>query len=95
MEKLEFQWDENKNKTNKQKHKVSFEEATAVFYDENALMRYDGAHSDEEERFIIIGANKVGKILLVCHCLRDSDRIIRIISARKADKEETNEYYES
>lgn len=95
MEILDFEWDENKNEINKKKHKISFEEARGVFYDDNALMRYDGQHSDIEERFLIIGASRKGNILLVCHCLRDSDRIVRIISARKANKEETNDYYEN
>ena len=94
MESLVFEWDENKNKINKNKHKVSFEEAKTVFYDEKALVIDDPEHSKEEERFIILGESYRANLLVVCHCYRVSDTVIRIISARKATKTETSQYYE-
>ncbi len=92
MEELRFEWDENKNKTNKTKHGVSFEEATSVFYDENALVISDPEHSAEEERFIILGMSSRASLLIVCHCYREADLVIRIISARKATKNEERAY---
>ena len=92
MEEIRFEWDENKNETNKTKHGVSFEEAKTVFYDENALVIDDPEHSAEEERFIILGMSRRANLLIVCHCYREADCVIRIISARKATKNETNAY---
>ena len=94
MDMIRFEWDENKNEINKKKHKISFEEAKTVFYDEEALVIDDPEHSQEEERFIILGLSKKANLLVVCHCYRASDTVIRIISARKATKSETNQYYE-
>ena len=95
MEKLLFEWDENKNSINKKKHGVSFEEAKSVFYDENALVIDDPDHSDlNEERFIILGVSEKSKLLVVCHCFRESETIIRIISARHATKRESGQYHE-
>ena len=93
METLKFEWDENKNQINQQKHAVSFEEAKTVFYDENALLIDDPDHSEEEERVIILGLSSRAKLLVVCHCYRASETVIRIISARKATRKET-QYYE-
>ena len=93
METIKFEWDENKNKTNQAKHKISFEEAKTVFYDEEALVIDDPEHSTEEERFIILGFSKKANLLVVCHCYRESESIIRIISARKATKSEENQYH--
>ncbi len=76
------------------KHKISFEEAQTVFYDEEALIIDDPEHSEEEERFIILGFSKKAKLLVVCHCYRKDDSVIRIISARKATKTERNQYEE-
>lgn len=92
METIKFEWDSNKNEINKKKHKISFEEAVTVFYDEEALLIDDPEHSQEEERFIILGMSKNANLLVVCHCYRASDTVIRIISARKATKNETNQY---
>ena len=89
---LSFEWDENKNRINQAKHKVSFEEAQTVFYDERALVIDDPEHSQEEERFIILGMSARANLLIVCHCYRSSDSIIRIISARKATKTESSFY---
>ncbi|GHS97086.1 hypothetical protein AGMMS50276_16550 [Synergistales bacterium] len=95
---MKFEWDENKNKINIAKHGVSFKEAQYVFYDENAIFIYDDEHSADEERFIIIGADNIFRILMVCHCYSENSGIIRIISARKATENETKQYggnYES
>ncbi len=94
MKEIKFEWDENKNKTNMKKHKISFEEAQTVFYDENALVIDDPEHSAEEERFIILGLSQKANLLVVCHCYRAADTVIRIISARKATKTETKYYTE-
>ena len=88
---MRFEWDPRKAAKNVQKHRVSFEEAETVFYDENALVLEDPGPSDQEERFVIIGLSAHVRILTVCHCLRHEDTV-RIISARKADREETEDY---
>ena len=90
-----FEWDPEKNEINIRKHKISFEEASTVFYDEEAIVFDDPDHSDEsEERFIIMGVSNKANMLMVCHCYRNRDRIIRIISARKATKSEEKDYIE-
>lgn len=94
MDTIKFEWDENKNTINKKKHNVSFEEAMTVFYDEEALLINDPEHSDEEERFILLGFSQRANLLVVCHCCRSSETVIRIISARKATKNESRQYYE-
>lgn len=88
-----FEWDDKKDKTNKRTHGISFEEARTAFYDENAIQYFDPDHSDEEDRFILLGISYKLKVLVVCHCFRENDSIIRIISARKADKDEEYEYW--
>lgn len=92
MEEISFEWDENKNEINKAKHNISFEEAETVFYDEDALIISDPEHSQEEERFIILGFSQRANLLVVCHCYRSADMVIRIISARKATKNESKYY---
>ncbi|MDE6031525.1 MAG: BrnT family toxin [Oscillospiraceae bacterium] len=94
MEELFFEWDENKNHINKIKHKISFEEAKTVFLDDNALMIDDPEHSENEERFILLGMSCKANLLVVCHCMRQSDTVVRIISARKATRNEEAQYYE-
>jgi len=94
MHGLVFEWDEKKNRLNKKKHGISFKEAQTVFYDENALLIHDPDHSQEENRFIILGLSLRLRILVVCHCYRESDAIIRIISARKATRLEQRQYWE-
>ena len=86
-----FEWDDNKNAINQAKHGVSFEEAQTVFFDESAWLEYDDIHSENEERFRIIGRSFVGNILVVVHCVR-KENIIRIISSRKATRNEVNNY---
>jgi uncharacterized protein len=93
MNELQFEWDKRKEKTNIQKHGVSFEEARAVFYDENAIQFFDPDHSDDEDRFILLGISFKLRTLVVCHCFKESEGIIRILSARKADDDEENEYW--
>lgn len=94
MNNIQFEWDENKNQINQKKHKISFEEAKTVFYDTEAIVIDDPEHSEEEERFIILGLSKKANLLVVCHCYRTSDTTIRIISARKATTNETKQYHE-
>lgn len=91
---MNFVWNENKARTNIEKHGVSFEEARTVFYDENAILIFDPDHSDNEDRFLILGLSSTTRLLVVCHCYRDSDDTIRIISARKATSNETLTYKE-
>ncbi|MCM1496313.1 MAG: BrnT family toxin [Bacteroides sp.] len=94
MIEIKFEWDENKNLANQKKHKVSFQEAQTVFYDVDALVINDPEHSEEEDRFIILGLSRRANLLVVCHCYRESDTTIRIISARKATATEARQYYE-
>ena len=87
-----FKWDENKNSINVQKHGVLFKEALTVFYDENAILINDEAHSESEDRFILIGLSNHGRILVVCHAYYEEKEIIRIISSRESTKKETLQY---
>lgn len=93
MKELRFEWDETKSTSNEKKHGVFFEEARTVFYDENAIQFYDPHHSEEEDRFILLGLSFKPQVLVVCHCFRESETVVRIISARKADKDEEREYW--
>ena len=94
VQNLKFEWDENKNEINQRKHGISFDEVTSVFRDAFAIVFDDPDHSDNEERFLIIGASDERGICLVSHCYSGQDRVIRIISARKATKTERNIYEE-
>ena len=87
-----FDWDDNKNKINITKHGISFEEASSVFLDERALLFDDPEHSEEEDRFLLLGMSEDANLCIVCHCYRDSDTVIRLISARKATKKESERY---
>lgn len=93
MEDLRFEWDEDKNRENIKKHGVSFQEAQTVFLDENAMRFFDPDHSQDEDRFIMLGMSFKLRVLVVCHCHRKNDTVIRIISARKADKHEAKSYW--
>jgi len=93
MSDIQFKWDERKNRENQRKHKVSFEEAQTVFYDENALRYFDPDHSDDEDRFLMLGMSFALRVLVVCHCYRENESVIRIISARKANKQEQSDYW--
>ena len=90
---LHFEWDKREDKANVKKHGVSFEEARPAFYDEFALQFLDPDHSDTEDRFILLGISHRLNTLVVCHCFREDETIIRIISARKADAEEEQAYW--
>ena len=89
---LSFEWDENKNRINQKKHGITFEEASTVFYDDLAILFDDPEHSQEEERFILLGMSDAANMCIVCHCYRASETVIRIISARKATKKEEERY---
>jgi len=89
---MKFVWDETKASANRKKHKISFEEAQTVFEDQEALRIFDPDHSEEEERFLLLGFSSNLRMLVVCHCYRESDEQIRIISARKATKTESLTY---
>jgi uncharacterized protein len=93
MNGLRFVWDAGKNLANRRKHGVSFEEAQTVFYDENAMVYFDPDHSEEEDRFILLGMSLQLRVLIVCHCYREGESVVRIISARKADKREQEGYW--
>jgi uncharacterized DUF497 family protein len=95
MTNLRFVWDKRKNSANVKKHKVSFEKAETVFKDENAIQYFDPDHSDDEDRFILLGLSARLRVLVVCHCFRVSEFVIRIISARRADKSECRAYRET
>lgn len=90
---INFEWDNRKSISNKRKHGVSFGEAQSVFYDENAMEFFDPDHSDEEDRFILLGISTRLRVLVVCYCQRHKNTI-RIISARKAVKKEKENYWE-
>jgi len=90
---ISFAWDDRKSEANKKKHGVSFDEAKTVFYDENAIRYSDPDHSDDEDRFLMVGMSQQIRILIVCHCFREEDSVIRIITARKATKGEEDVYW--
>ena len=86
-----FEWDRAKSRSNWRKHGVSFEEAKSVFYDDHAIQFYDEDHSEQEDRFLMLGLSHQSRILMVCHCEQSADQI-RIISARKATRSERRFY---
>lgn len=90
---INFEWNSSKATSNKKKHGVSFEEAESAFFDEYARQFFDETHSDEEDRFIMLGVSNRSRVLVVCHCERGEGETIRIISARKATANERC-YYE-
>ena len=92
MSQLHFEWDEQKNIKNKRKHGVSFDEAQTVFFDDHAMLIDDPDHSSREERFILLGVSAALRLLVVCHCYRAVDSVVRIISARKATASERETY---
>lgn len=89
---LRFEWDDRKNSQNRRKHRVSFEEAQTVFFDEHALLIADPDHSEHEERFILLGLSSALRMLVVCHCYRRQGNVIRLISARRAHRHEREQY---
>ena len=95
MKNIIFEWDPIKASINKQKHRITFEEAKTIFYDENAIIIHDPGHSDDEDRFVMLGLSAILRMLIVVHCYRKEQKIIRIISARKATKKELTYYGDS
>jgi uncharacterized DUF497 family protein len=94
MPEVRFDWDPRKAAANLRKHRVSFEEAQTAFLDEEALVIDDPDHSEAEDRFILLGVSGGLRILFVCHCVRESGSLIRIVSARRADRYEQEQYRE-
>jgi uncharacterized DUF497 family protein len=92
MNEMRFAWDEVKAAENLRKHGVSFEEGSTVFADANARLKPDPDHSQEEDRFILLGFSAKLRVLVVCHAYRENDKVIRIISARKATRNERKQY---
>lgn len=92
MSGLRIEWDERKNAANKRKHGVSFEEAETVFYDDRAVLTQDPDDDQGEDRFLLLGLSASLRTLVVCHCYREAEDVIRIISARKAHREERRDY---
>lgn len=86
-----FGWDLRKNTANWKKHGISFEEAESAFADEQAILIGDPDHSDDEDRFILLGAS-ASRLLVVCHSYRADDEVIRIFSARPANRKERGQY---
>ena len=87
-----FEWDPKKNRENQRRHKVSFEEAETAFADEHGLLMADPDHSEDEDRFILLGLSARLRLLVVCHTYREEDKVIRLVSARKADRSERAQY---
>lgn len=91
---LRFEWDSGKSTENRRKHGISFEEAQTVFFDEQALLIADPDHSEHEDRSVLLGLSSALRTLVVCHCYRRGGDVIRLISARRADRRE-RELYEA
>jgi uncharacterized protein len=89
---IRFEWNPVKAAANERKHGVSFDEASTAFSDPFARIIFDPDHSEEEDRFVLLGLSMVSRVLVVCHCYREGDQVIRLISARKADRHERNQY---
>ncbi len=92
MNLLQFEWNSRKASANLKRLGVSFEEAKSVFYDERAKLISDPDHSEDEERFILLGLSHSLRVILICHCYRSKGNVIRIISARKAVNRELKAY---
>ena len=92
MSHLRFEWDPDKAASNVRKHAVSFDEAATTFSDEGGLVIDDPDHSDEENPFILLGQSAKLRLLVVIHCYREPDEVIRLISARKASRTESRQY---
>jgi uncharacterized protein len=90
---LRFEWDPAKARINLRRHGVVFSEAASVFLDERALLIDDPDHSEAEDRFVLLGLSSSLRLLIVCHCYRAEGGLIRIISARKADRQEHRDYF--
>jgi uncharacterized DUF497 family protein len=89
---MRFEWDPAKAASNAKKHKVTFELAKSVFYDDFAVQFFDEEHSSDEDRFLLLGMSSDARLLLVCHCEMEEANVIRIVSARKATQSEAQYY---
>ncbi len=89
---MRFEWDATKAAANAKKHKVTFEVAQTVFYDDHAVQFFDEEHSGAEDRFLLLGMSSDARLLLVCHCEREDRDVVRIISARRATQGEAQYY---
>ena len=94
MADVRFEWDPRKSRANKAKHGISFEEARTAFLDEHARVIPDPQHFDDEDRFVLVGLSVRLRVLVVCHCYREADQVIRVISARRAGPTERRQYAE-
>ena len=94
MKNITFSWDDRKARENLRKHGVPFEEAVTAFSDENARLMHDPKHSQDEDRFVLLGISSKLRILIICHVYRQDEKEIRIISVRKADRDERKQYGE-
>ncbi len=92
MDEIRFEWDPNKARANLRKHSIAFSEASTAFFDEYALVVADPEHSRDEERFVLLGLSVTARLLVVIHCLRSDEEVIRIISARRASPSESRQY---
>ncbi len=103
MSEISFQWNTAKAASNRRKHGVCFDEAKSVFLDEGAKLISDPEHTEDEERFVILGLSEIARLLLDycsiiarllvgCHCDREDERVIRLISARRATRSESKQY---
>jgi uncharacterized DUF497 family protein len=92
MSELTFEWDDRKNRANLKKHRISFEEAQTVFFDESAIEFFDPDHSRNENRFLLIGRSFKLRILIISYCYRSQEKVIRIISSRLATRRERRIY---
>ena len=92
MDEIDFSWDEGKNRENLRKHGISFEEASTAFSDENARLKHDPDHSQDEDRFILLGFSAKLRLIVVSHVYRQDGQQIRIVSARKATRNERKQY---
>ena len=90
---LHFEWDRAKSKANALKHDVTFNEAASVFYDERGLLVGDPDHSEQEDRFLLLGMSREVRLLVVAHCYREASGAIRLISARRANRGEQRQYF--
>ena len=92
MDAIDFSWDEGKNRENLRKHGISFEEASTAFSDENARLKHDPDHLQDEDRFILLGFSAKLWLIVVSHVYRQDGQQIRIVSARKATRNERKQY---
>ena len=92
MDAIDFSWDEGKNRENLRKYGISFEEASTAFSDENARLKHDPDHLQDEDRFILLGFSAKLWLIVVSHVYRQDGQQIRIVSARKATRNERKQY---